>query len=164
MVLTLPEPFRNPRSEPCQLPLTSANSTPFPPGRICGQRCIIAPDGSARESVRRVGAPPAPDTWNRPPDSAATIVSSSPQLPPAAPGALHKLTPSPPSSDTFWSLPPAKKATHRPLGEKNGREAPSVPERRVSFAWSRRRVASAPLETKTVCMPSDEIAGCENPS
>ncbi len=42
-------------------------------------------------------------------------------------GAPASVTVTPPFTETFFSLPPAKKPIHWPSGEKNGDTAPSVP-------------------------------------
>lgn len=41
---------------------------------------------------------------------------------------MQSVTTTPPVIAIFFSLPSAKKPIHCPLGEKNGEEAPSVPE------------------------------------
>src|SRR5262245_24527744 len=95
------------------------NSTVLPPGRNCGQRWEIS---SGAKSVRGAGFPPSVGTTDRKDNesSSATMVPSSPQVPPRPAGASHNETGSPPSIRVFFSLPPAKKPTHCPSGEKKG--------------------------------------------
>src|ERR1700674_249665 len=103
--------------------------TALPPGKICGQRWVASPCAS---SVTGVSAPPAEEIRDStlPPEvSAAMMLPSSPQQPPraTAPTASPKVTAAPPSTEIFFSLLPAKNATHCPSGEKKGAYAPSVP-------------------------------------
>src|SRR5215472_18602148 len=99
--------------------VAAKKSTALPPGRTCGQRCV---NSSGSKSVRRVGSPLSADTRVKKDKEsiAATILPSSPQLAPRPAGASHKETGSPPSIRVFFSLPPAKKPTHCPSGEKKG--------------------------------------------
>jgi hypothetical protein len=62
----------------------------------------------------------------RPPAPVKTMVSSEPQVP-IGDGPSHSVTGPPPLSDTFFSFPGTPNPTHRPSGEKNGLNAPSVP-------------------------------------
>lgn len=72
------------------------------------------------------------------------MVSSPPQVPPSPlfSQASHSVTGSPPSTAIFLSLPWAKNATHRPSGEKNGKDAPSVADSGVIFFASQNRKSS----------------------
>ena len=108
------------------------NITALPPGRTCGQRWTISP---FVRSVNGTGVPPVAGMRSRTKLTAATMYPSSPQLPPPTPpsGASHRSITRPPSMEIFLSFPPAKKATQRPSGEKNGASALSVPGNSVAF-------------------------------
>ena len=108
------------------------NNTALPPGRICGQRWVISP---LCKSVTGVGGPPAEGIRDKPTLllSAAMMLPSSPQLPPRALGASHKVIAEPPSTEIFCSFPDEKKATHCPSGEKKGAYAPCVPASSVAL-------------------------------
>src|SRR4029434_367166 len=86
--------------------------------------------------VARSGVPPADDTrHNVVPElrfgedvilpSSAHVPS--PLLPVAPVCASHSVTAAPPVAGTFFNLPLAKNATHRPSGEKNGLRASAGP-------------------------------------
>src|ERR1700693_4166624 len=77
------------------------NNTALPPGRICGQRRVISP---FCKSVTGVGGPPADGTRDGPPTvlGPAMMLPSSPQLPPVALGAEHKVIAEPPSTEIFF--------------------------------------------------------------
>src|SRR5580698_4365582 len=108
-------------------------STAFPPGRICGQRCVASPCASC---VTGAGAPPAEGIRDKEPLllNAAMIVPSSPQLAPRPSGASHNATAEPPSTEIFLSFPCAKKASHCPSGEKKEAEASCVPASSVALS------------------------------
>ena len=110
------------------------NSTAWPPGRICGQRCVASPFSAG--FVTACGGPPALGTRERPMpvllSSVAMILSSSPQAAPRASGASHKVITALPRTETFFIFLPAKKPIHWPSGLKNGSAAPSVPESSVA--------------------------------
>ena len=113
-------------------------SAVFPSGRIVGQawRSALSPG----QSVRRWASPPAADTRMRPRASGAkTIVSFGPQAPPSGLGASATVMAGPPVSETFFSFPALKNATHCPSGEKNGWLAFSVPGIANASNWSRWR-------------------------
>ena len=65
----------------------AVNNTALPPGRICGQRWVTSP---FCKSVTGVGGPPAEGIRDKPPVvlSAAMMLPSSPQLPPATIGCV----------------------------------------------------------------------------
>src|SRR5262245_6107016 len=113
--------------------VNAVNSTASPPGKICGQRWAISP---GNKSDIREGAPPAEEIRDKPEleVSAATILPSSPQLPPATNAALHRGTDAPPCTDTFFNLPTVAKATHCPSGEKKGAKALSAPASSLALA------------------------------
>src|SRR5260370_10517814 len=127
----------------------AVNNTALAAGRICGRRCVLSPWAS---SVGGRGVPPASGIRHRTPPweiGAKTILWSTPQAPPRAAGASHKVIAAPPSAEIFLSFPPAKKATHCPSGEKKRAVAPSVPANSVAFGWFRRRGNRRDLCTHT---------------
>src|SRR5579864_7628220 len=93
--------------------------TAFPPGNTCGQFSEVSP---CLSWDIKVGEPPAEGIRDKAPgpESCATILPSSPQLPPPPDGASHKITGAPPSTGTFFKLPLAKNAIQFPSGEKKG--------------------------------------------
>ena len=111
----------NPVADVC-----AVNSTALSPGKTCGHRCVNSPGASV---VNGSGVPPPEGTRERGLDgeSAAMMLSSSPQAPPRPVGASHTVRALPPSTETFFSLPSAKNATHWPSGLKNGANAPCDP-------------------------------------
>lgn len=120
--------------------LLPVKSTALPPCSTCGHRCVTSPSaGDASGS----GFPPADDTRSKRTldvePGINTIVPSSPHAPPRPFGASHSVTPAPPATAIFFSLPPAKNAIHCPSGEKNGLSASSVPDNAVACNWERRR-------------------------
>src|SRR5262249_33023657 len=126
----------------------TVNSTALPPGKTCGQRCVISPCAS---SVTGMGVPPLEGIRDRPlwALSAAMMFPSSPQLPPRPVGALHNVMVEPPSTEIFLNAPPLKNATHCPSGENNGAVAPPVAGNSVLLGWSNLRVKSLPCDTYT---------------
>jgi hypothetical protein len=81
---------------------------------------------------------------------------------PNHPFALARICRFPPSTSIRFSLLSAKNAIERLLGDQNGNEAPSVPPTTAAEPVSKERSHSAgrPSEgaTKTICLPSGEIA------
>src|SRR5262249_17356729 len=79
--------------------------------------------------VSWTGVPPSCATRHRPllSDGAYTIVPSAHHDPPHGLAASASGRGAPPETATRRSLPPAKKATDRPSGEKNGSCAPRLP-------------------------------------
>jgi hypothetical protein len=110
----------------------TVNNTALPPGKICGQRWAISPGDN---SDIREGAPPSEGIRDKPEldVSAAMILPSAPQLPPATNAELHKGTEAPPCTETFFNLPTVAKATHCPSGEKKRAKAPSAPVSSVAL-------------------------------
>jgi len=85
------------------------------------------------------------------------MLPSSPQLPPPTPGLSHNGITGPPRTETFFSFPSAKKASHCPSGEKKGPSALSVPAISVVLAWSSFRVNNFDWETYTSRVPFGDI-------
>src|ERR1700739_1774406 len=101
----------------------TVNNTALPPGRICAQRWLFSP---LCKSVTGVGGPPAEGILHNPPFklSGATMLPSSPQLPPGTALASHNMIGEPPSTEIFCSFPFKEKPTHCPSGEKKGAFTP----------------------------------------
>src|SRR5947207_849167 len=116
--------------------LWTVNNT-IPPGRICGHRWAASPCAS---SVAGVGAPPAELIHDRAPAAlrAATMLPSSPQLPPRPLEASQSVIAAPPS--TLFSVFPARKMQPiaRPVIGKE-RTPPPCPE--VLPPWPDRAAA-----------------------
>jgi hypothetical protein len=98
----------------------------LPPGSICGHRRIE----SLSAGVSGCGVPPPEGTRIRPElmSDVNTIVPSSLHVPPLPAFTSHNVTGAPPWTATFFTLPPAKNASHWPSGEKKASLAPSVPD------------------------------------
>src|SRR5580698_9732798 len=97
-------------------------NNPLPPGSTRGNKCDVAPS----ISVNGNGAPPFEPISTRPLFVTEIIPSSAHELS-ACRGISPIGTTAPPSTDILFTLPPAINPTHRPSGEKNGTDAPSVP-------------------------------------
>src|SRR5579863_6585708 len=110
-----------------------------PPGNNCGRRWVTSPF-CLSSWVAGCGAPPEDDTrktgvcW-----PSKRILPSSPQEAPRGLSASQRVTAAPPSTEIFFSFPPAKNPIQRLSGEKNGAAAPSVPPIVLDFELASNR-------------------------
>src|SRR5262245_58733938 len=83
----------------------------FAAGRTCSHRCVASP---AASFVTACGVPPAEIKRYSGPDrlSPKIMLPSRPQLPPRGLTAAQRSTVEPPSTETFFNLPSAKKPIH----------------------------------------------------
>jgi len=130
--------------------------------RLC-QRCISGPEGSAFGFVNGCGVPPAVGTGKAQRSRTRRCYRHHPKSRRQKRGVAERDW-SAAVQGNFLELAAREEGDPLPVRRKEGKGGASTPASRVILAWSSRRMANAPFETKTMRVPSGEIAACESSS